>query len=134
MALRLTARRLLSQDSLLHRSVALPSLLQLQPVASTSSLTRSFSSATNAGTCGRCKSPDHHDTSRSRSNRGITRSFHSSSNNRQAGGLPPRGSGGGSPGQPIGNIFGQGQKKPGETLAEVGVDLTQLAAEGKVSY
>ena len=48
--------------------------------------------------------------------------------------MPPRGGGGppgGGGGQPIGNIFGN-QKKPGETLAEVGVDLTQLAAEGKL--
>lgn len=48
--------------------------------------------------------------------------------------MPPRGGGGGGDGgggQPIGNIFGN-QKKPGETLAEVGIDLTQLAAEGKL--
>lgn len=46
--------------------------------------------------------------------------------------MPPRGGGGGGGGgQPIGNIFGN-QKKPGETLAEVGIDLTQLAAEGKL--
>lgn len=55
------------------------------------------------------------------------RGFHTSLDARQPG-LPPRGSGG--HGQPLGNIFGQQQKKPGETLAESGVDLTKLAAEG----
>ena len=57
------------------------------------------------------------------------RSLHVVPKSQQAG-LPPRGSGGGgSPGQPLGSIFGQ-QKKPGETLAEAGIDLTKLAAEG----
>lgn len=39
---------------------------------------------------------------------------------------------GGGGGHPLGNIFAQQQKKPGETLAEVGTDLTTLAAEGKL--
>lgn len=60
-----------------------------------------------------------------------SRSFHVSSFKPQAG-LPPRGGSGGGPGQPLGNIFGQQQKQPGETLAEVGIDLTKLAAEGKL--
>lgn len=59
------------------------------------------------------------------------RSFHESAVSKQGGMPPPRGGGGGGPGQPIGNIFGN-QKKAGETLAEVGIDLTQLAAEGKL--
>lgn len=59
------------------------------------------------------------------------RALHASSSSLQ-GGLPPRGgAGGGGGGSPIGNIFGQQQKKPGETLAEAGVDLTQLAAQGE---
>lgn len=60
----------------------------------------------------------------------LVRTLHSTPRKQQAG-LPPRG--GGNPGQPLGSIFGQ-QKKPGETLAEAGIDLTKLAADGTPPY
>lgn len=43
---------------------------------------------------------------------------------------PPGGGGGG--GQPLGNIFGQQEPKPGEVLEQYTVDLTQLAKENKL--
>lgn len=42
---------------------------------------------------------------------------------------PPGGGGGG---QPLGNIFGQQEPKPGEVLEQYTVDLTQLAKENKL--
>ena len=45
---------------------------------------------------------------------------------------PPGGGGGGGGGQPLGNIFGQQEPKPGEVLEQYTVDLTQLAKENKL--
>jgi ATP-dependent Clp protease ATP-binding subunit ClpB len=44
----------------------------------------------------------------------------------------PPGGGGGGGGQPLGNIFGQQEPKPGEVLEQYTVDLTQLAKENKL--
>ena len=41
---------------------------------------------------------------------------------------PPGGGGG----QPLGNIFGQQEAKPGETLKQYTVDLTELAKDNKL--
>lgn len=43
---------------------------------------------------------------------------------------PPGGGGGG--GQPLGNIFGQQESKPGEALEQYTVDVTQLAKDNKL--
>ncbi|KAH9810346.1 P-loop containing nucleoside triphosphate hydrolase protein [Melampsora americana] len=46
--------------------------------------------------------------------------------------MPPPGGRGQSGGFPIGNIFGQQQRKAGDALKEFGIDLTQKARDGKL--